>query len=84
LEGGTEPLGFGLSLGKPTAEVFDLVPLLGDRGVLGGKLGPVGALSRAAVLGELHFVSNAGGPQGLVVFAFRASWPMDQAPRLVH
>jgi len=62
LERGTEPLGFGLSLGKPTAEVFDLVPLLGDGGVLGGKLGPVGALSRAAVLGELHFVSNAGGP----------------------
>jgi hypothetical protein len=59
LERGTEPIGFGLSLGEPTAEVFDLVPKLGDGGVLGSELGAVSTLGCAAVLGYLHLVDDA-------------------------
>jgi hypothetical protein len=66
LERRTEPLGFDLSLGEPTAEVFDLVPKLGDGGVLGRNLGPVSALGRAAVLGQLHLVGDTGRLQRLV------------------
>ena len=84
LERGTEPIGFGLSLGEPTAEVFDLVPKLGDGGVLGRNLGTVGPLGRAAVLGDLHLIGDLRRLQGLAACARRASWPMDQPPRFLH
>jgi hypothetical protein len=41
LERGTEPIGFGLTLGEPAAEVFDLVALMRDGGVIGSQLRPV-------------------------------------------
>ena len=51
LERDTEAVGVSFALGQAPAEIGDLVPLLGDGGVLGGQLGPMSALGRAAVLG---------------------------------
>jgi len=68
-------------LGEPTAEVFDLVPKLGDGGVLGRNLGTVGPLGRAAVLGELHLVGDAGGLQRL---ALQGPRPTDRPTSLIE
>ena len=51
LESDTEAVDVSFALSKAPAEIGDLVSLLGDGGVLGRQLGPMSALSRAAVFG---------------------------------
>ena len=76
-----EAIGVSFALGKTPAEIGNLVPLLGDGGVFGRQLGPMSALGRAAVLGELHLVGDAGGLQRL---ALQGPRPTDRPTSLIE